>query len=413
MVAIVLCAVALAACSDVDNSRTTDDQESTTIETALLPVITNPKDLSEIVSAGAGGAIATVADGVLGIDLKGRLFYVAPDGDLLTIDSHIATNATAYYAFEEVAKAQADPVLADRFRVIDIAVRPRQQAIEIIVVHNYYDVDRRCVSLRVSVLTVADVLEVFTRLPTPSDWNLIFETEPCLALKFDDQRDRPVFDNGHVSGGRIVLDDDGSIVIGIGDFGNNGVDRPMALAQGDDTPYGKIIRLASNDGTYDVVSRGHRNPQGLILSSDGSLYETEHGPRGGDELNLISDGRNYGWPLVTLGTNYGSMTWPLNPHQGRHDSYEPPLFAWVPSIAVSSLIEIHGFAPEWSGDLLIATLKDNALWRTRVTGNRVLLTERIPVGSRIRDIVETENGEIVLWTDNAQLITLRPSAVGS
>ena len=80
-----------------------------------------------------------------------------------------------------------------------------------------------------------------------------------------------------------------------------------------------------------------------MISTNGELISTEHGPRGGDELNIIKSGRNYGWPEVTLGTQYLSYSWPYNKKQGRHEGFESPIFSWSPSIAVSNLIEVRDF----------------------------------------------------------------------
>ena len=140
------------------------------------------------------------------------------------------------------------------------------------------------------------------------------------------------------------------------------------------------------------------------------VIESEHGPQGGDELNILKKGKHYGWPFVSLGTHYGTQQWPLNPIQGRHDGYEHPIHAWVPSVATSNLLEIKDTPNEWKGDLLLGTLKDQALYRLRMVDNKVVYTEKIVIGERIRDLIQRDNGTIVLWCDSARIIELELNA---
>src|SRR5262249_46415968 len=154
-----------------------------------------------------------------------------------------------------------------------------------------------------------------------------------------------------------------------------------------------------------TLTSGHRNPQGLAYTKSGQLLSTEHGPRGGDELNVITEGSNYGWPNVTLGTEYDSYNWNTGSSLvGSHAGYTSPLFAWMPSIAVSQLIEVDNFHQRWNRDLLVGSLKASSLYRLRLESGRVLYSEPIWIGQRIRDIAQTANGAIVLWTDDTQLL---------
>jgi cytochrome c2 len=153
---------------------------------------------------------------------------------------------------------------------------------------------------------------------------------------------------------------------------------------------------------------GHRNPQGLTFLKNGQLLSTEQGPRGGDKLNVITEGNNYGWPNVTLGTTYAdydNYDWGAGSSLvGRITGYAAPLFAWIPDIAVSQLIEIDNFNPRWDGDLLVGSLKASSLFRLRLEAGRVLYSEPIWIGQRIRDLAQTKDGTIVLWTDDSQLL---------
>lgn len=207
-------------------------------------------------------------------------------------------------------------------------------------------------------------------------------------------------------GGKMHFLADGSLVFTTGD----GFEYREA-AQDTQSHLGKIIRINSDgsvpsdnpftDGGGDpkVYSYGHRNPQGLDVASDGTIYMHEHGPKGGDELNKIDAGANYGWPAVSYGDNYsGAYISPLKEYPGIN----PPEHYWVPSIAPSGLVVYEGdMFPEWQGDFLVGALVDNEV-RRLVTENGVI-TDELPLFSelnaRIRDIREAPNGALYILTD--------------
>ena len=156
-----------------------------------------------------------------------------------------------------------------------------------------------------------------------------------------------------------------------------------------------------------MLSLGHRNPQGLAVARDGRIWESEHGPQGGDEVNLIAQGANYGWPLVTYGVEYGSTAWPLDPEGRDHGEFQEPALAFVPSVATSALIELQGDEfPRWDGDLLLASLRAETLYRLRLRGDRVIYAEPIRLGRRIRDLAQMPDGRVVAWTDSGVLTEL-------
>jgi cytochrome c2 len=159
-----------------------------------------------------------------------------------------------------------------------------------------------------------------------------------------------------------------------------------------------------------VISSGHRNPQGLALRDNGEVLETEHGPQGGDELNVIREGRNYGWPFETLGVQYGGQDWPLAEKRGRHDSYEMPLFAWLPSIGISQLIQLQNFDPVWDGDILVNSMAIHTLYRLRPEGDRILYSEALVMKDRLRDIIQDAAGRVIILTDSYKVIAIEPAA---
>jgi glucose/arabinose dehydrogenase len=210
----------------------------------------------------------------------------------------------------------------------------------------------------------------------------------------------------------MALLDRDTLLLTLGDHGFSGIESLQAFSQDPQTSYGKTIRIDLNRRTAELHTLRHRNPQGLYVAVDGRVWLTEHGPQGGDELNALSCETNYGWPLVTYGVDYGSFAWPLNAHSGRHEGFAQPAFVWLLSIGVSSMtgVERDLFAI-WRGDLLIGSLATRALYRVVLDGDRVVLAERIDVDKRVRDVLELNDGRILLWTDDDALVTLEP-AVG-
>ena len=205
----------------------------------------------------------------------------------------------------------------------------------------------------------------------------------------------------HHYGSRIVFDDNGFIYFSIGDRG----DRD--LAQNLDMPNGKMYRIY-DDGTIpidnpfyytkgaikSIWSYGHRNAQGLVIHPlTRQIWEAEHGPRGGDEVNIILKGHNYGWPVITYGKNYsGTIISRLTHKEGM----DQPIFHWTPSIAVCGIAFYDGDQfPEWKNNLLVTSLKFERLHRVELDGLNMVKDEIIfEAGSRVRDVEIGPNGMI-------------------
>ncbi len=149
-----------------------------------------------------------------------------------------------------------------------------------------------------------------------------------------------------------------------------------------------------------VFSYGHRNQQGLAIAADGAVWITEHGPQGGDELNLIVAGGNYGWPVVGRGLNYGEGT-PIHSTITREGT-EQPVHFWVPSIATSGLMVYDGDAfPEWRGDIFAGGLAGEVVARLEMEGDRVVLEEAVLYGmGRVRDVRQGHDGYIYVAIEN-------------
>jgi cytochrome c2 len=205
---------------------------------------------------------------------------------------------------------------------------------------------------------------------------------------------------GHQVGGRLQLLDTDHLLVTIGDHERDGVLAKEIVSQADAVSYGKTVLVDLRTGASGVYTKGHRNPQGLHIDAHGTIWSTEHGPRGGDELNVIVQGQNYGWPMVTYGTDYDRLPWPQFRANGSSEAFQEPVYAWVPSIGVSSLTSVRTrVLGAWQDDLLVSSLRDKAIWRVHVVDRRIASMERIDIGERIRDIEQDRDGRLVLWTE--------------
>ncbi len=218
-------------------------------------------------------------------------------------------------------------------------------------------------------------------------------------------------------GSRLAFDADGYLYITVGDrqISPTG-DLEAHPAQNVSDSHGTVNRI-HDDGTIPednpfvddpqahpaVWSYGHRNQQGLAINPEtGDIWATEHGPQGGDELNLIEAGSNYGWPVVGYGVNYrtGSAI-----HQGtQREGMEDPAHVWVPSIATSGLTFYTGDRfPEWQGDLLVGGLRGEQIARLTLDGQRVVREETIFQGhGRVRDVRQGPDGYIYVAVESRQ-----------
>ena len=226
---------------------------------------------------------------------------------------------------------------------------------------------------------------------------------------------QPKTRSSHHFGGRIVFDQAGFLYLTLGDRGDK--DRAQKL----NDHAGSVIRL-HDDGRVPednpFVKRvgalaekwtlGNRNMQGAAVHPQtGQLWTHEHGPQGGDEVNVMRSGLNYGWPVITYGVNYGLGT-KIGVGQAKV-GMEQPLHAWVPSIAPSGMAFVSGsHFPQWQGNLLVGALRGQMLVRLTLDGEKVLGEERLLQGrSRLRDVRMGPDGFVYLLSDEAQGALLR------
>ncbi|HCX80551.1 MAG: hypothetical protein A3E00_12035 [Curvibacter sp. RIFCSPHIGHO2_12_FULL_63_18] len=200
------------------------------------------------------------------------------------------------------------------------------------------------------------------------------------------------------------LDNHNGKVVRVGKDGSIPADNPF------NTP------AARRDGALpEIWSYGHRNPQGLVLAPDGALWEHEHGPQGGDELNRITRGRNYGWPIITYGENYGGGR--IGSGITAQAGMEQPLHYWVPSIAPSGMafITSERYGKAWMGNLVVGSLKFGYLARLELAApfsGKVLRESKLlpELGERVRDVRQGPDGLLYLLTDspNGRLLRVLP-----
>ncbi len=235
-------------------------------------------------------------------------------------------------------------------------------------------------------------------------------------------RQMPTLDATQHYGGRLVFPKDGTLIITLGE---RSILPGRMQAQKLDSLLGKIVRV-NRDGSIpknnpfvnaegarrEIWSYGNRNVQGAALDAKGRLWEVEHGPQGGDELNQIQMGRDYGWPTISYGEEYSGK--PINDNASQAPGMEQPQYYWDPVIGPSGMIFHSGKgAPEFKGNIFVGGLRAQSLVRLVMQGDRVvgeqrLLTER---KERIRDVIEGPAGEMYLLTDavDGKLLKVTPA----
>jgi len=218
-------------------------------------------------------------------------------------------------------------------------------------------------------------------------------------------------------GCRMVQAADGNLFVTLGDHF-----APKDLAQKLDNHIGKIVRITSDgtspsdnpfvgkqDALPEIWAYGLRNAQGLAFNpADGKLWEQEHGPMGGDEINIIEKGRNYGWPLVSYGVNYNGT--PVGNGKATMEGVTDPVWHWTPSIAPSGMAFYTGdLIPGWKGSLFNGALKFELLSRLEIKGDKGMKEERLlrNMQERIRDVRQGPDGALYLLTDNSSGRILR------
>lgn len=230
-----------------------------------------------------------------------------------------------------------------------------------------------------------------------SDLKVIFQQEPA-------------WESTKHYGSRLIWSDDNTLFVTLGE---RSLPEPRKLAQDIDTHIGKVVRIRTDgspapgnpwldkdEGLPENWSYGHRNIQGAARHPEtGELWVIEHGPQGGDEINVAEAGKNYGWPVITYGEDYSGQA--IGEGNTRQDGMEQPLYYWDPVVAPAGSLFYEGTVfPEWRGNLLISSLTPGGLVRLELDGRKVTGEERLVEElGRVRDIAEGPDGALWLITD--------------
>ena len=225
------------------------------------------------------------------------------------------------------------------------------------------------------------------RVKFVSNW---FVSKPCV----------PISAVQHTAG-RFAVIDKNSVYVSIGDLGFSDIDQRNERGN-----LGSIFKLSAKSAVR--ISQGHRNPQGIVLFDKKTLMAAEHGPRGGDELNVITEGSDYGWPFVTYGEPYGSGDYVRPAKTGSHEGYIEPIKYWVPSIAPTELVQlpVDGWG-DWGRGLVLGTLREEVLVFMKLSETfEVTQSAQVDMDERIRDLEMLSDGDLLATTDSGKLITI-------
>lgn len=240
------------------------------------------------------------------------------------------------------------------------------------------------------------------------DVKVIYEVQPAAPISQSNQQ-----------GSRIAIDKDGLLFVAIGDRSSR---APWLKAQDMTTAMGKILRITADGAPApgnpfintagvlpEIWSAGHRNQHGIAFDADGQLWETEHGPQGGDELNKIEKGKNYGWPVIVHGIDYTGLA--IGEGITAKGGLEQPLYYWDPVIAPSGMAFYSGkLIPQWNGSVLISALRGQQISRLTLSNGKVVAEEPLfgDANLRFRDVRVDREGAVIALTEDGKLLRIIP-----
>ena len=346
------------------------------LDTALLPLrLRGLAANAQLPIAAVAGGITMVANRLVVMDRLGNFYQCKDDcSSLAKVSLPPLPNHILEYASRNGSRVDEKAFRAH-------CVRFSSDENKLAVSHEFFDAKLGSVRFAVSVIDIDP-----DSLKSTGPWETIFLGDPEPYT--NDQ-----------AGGALAWGKNGKLFVTVGDFGTE-----KKKAQDPESAFGKVFEIDLRSGARRMVSLGSRNAEGLAKSELLGLVTVENGPQDGDQLDIVAEGANSGWPNVSLGTDYHRYSFGDNKSVGRLAGYPSPLFAWVPEIAPSELMEVRGFDDRWDGDLLVASLKAQSLYRLKLDGPRVVYCEPIYIGKRIRDLTMMKPGVIAIWTDDAQLI---------
>ena len=268
-----------------------------------------------------------------------------------------------------------------RFAITDIAILSENKDAAYLLISFPRLSAARCVEVVVFRATYNRVKNSLTK---NERW---FKSKPCVAISAVQH-----------AAGRMEVINNRSAYLTVGDLGFD--DLTNRTKRGD---LGSVFRISKKNVTR--ISQGHRNQQGIVLVDGKDLLVSEHGPRGGDEINLIEQGIDYGWPFVTYGAPYSQGDYVIPGETGTHEGFREPLKQWNPSIAPTELVQLPvGKFGKYSGGLAMGTLRQASLVFMRYENGKILDSEIVSVGARIRDLEILPDQRLIASTDDGRLI---------
>ena len=290
------------------------------------------------------------------------------------------------------------------------------------------DTENQCVSVGVHRVDVDSVLS-----GSSADTELIYRSEPCVSYTDDYRAQAPL--KVHLGGALAYRESIDELYVSIGDLhmgasrigqagaiGIDNLERDYEILGDPEAAVSAVVAIAdaSRSAEARIVSKGLRNSLGMTVVRTDRLWLTDHGPQGGDELNLIEEGSDYGWPLTSTGAPYDRSSY------GDSDSLPAPWLdiqnadipgttaparAWSPAIAPTAIVqypEVTDGVDGWAGDLVIASLRAESLIHLSLTPQSTIDEDRLRLGERLRDMVVTADGRLVAVTDSSRLLVVGP-----
>uniref|UniRef100_UPI00404B8794 PQQ-dependent sugar dehydrogenase n=1 Tax=Candidatus Planktophila sp. TaxID=2175601 RepID=UPI00404B8794 len=343
-----------------------------TVPELTITTIDSPRSKVSASNGERGAALAVMADGrlLLGGGANGSSLFIYDPVKEKTILAGRAIKAS-------------ERINDSRFAITDIGILSQSPArANLLISFPTFSKVKDCVSVHLYRYTLN--LGAKVSLTRGKLW---FKSNPCV----------PVSAVQHAAG-RLEVIDKTSAYLTIGDLGYPNIDD--VNRRGD---LGSVFKVSAN--AREKISQGHRNQQGILLIGK-DLYTSEHGPRGGDELNIIEKGVDYGWPAVTYGEPYSSGDYVRPKETGSHEGYRKPLTYWVPSVAPTELVQLPSTQwGEWSGQIVMGTLREESLIFIELLDvKKVGKMTTYPVNERIRDLEIGVNGEMIATTDSGKLL---------
>jgi len=363
----------------IDKQKSTYSKiDSKLIDTSILPLNLTYKSLGNSGFTEFGGSLVSVNDSIIIMDRLGYLYSYKED-KITNLKYRIPNDLEGFLLEYEGDNG----IYKDSYRAYDLEYDSRNNTL--FASYTKY-IEKNITKTCVSSINIDSLGK--------GNWNSIFESDPIINKA----------NISHSGGGKMeILDDKLLLSFGYSDgVINSENEGRLPLSMDTSKMVGKIIEINLLNLKSKIFSIGHRNPQGLFRLRDNQIISTEHGPQGGDEINIIKANGNYGWPMKSFGTQYGSYKI-ININNSS--DYIDPLYSFVPSIGISSVIQINKFHKNWDSDLIVGSLKSQSLYRLKFDGEKIIFQEPIWIGKRIRNIIEHKN-KLAILTDDSFLIFL-------